>query len=466
MWYYVPMNILITGGAGYIGGALTDILQTTHHSVRVYDALMYEDEYLKDVAFVRGDVCDRKRLKKQLQWADAVVWLAALVGDAACALNPDISRGINQESVRWLSENFDGRILLTSTCSVYGAHEGLLGEDAATGPLSVYGRTKLAAEGFLKGKNAMIFRLGTLYGVGDRYSRVRLDLAVNTMTTKAVTTHKLTIFGGNQFRPLLHVRDAARAIADNLTTKHTGVFNLHSKNIKIFDLAHRIAGLVPNTALEIVDSSVDDVRNYRVSSRKAQKTFGFHPTRRIEDGIAEIKQLFDEKRIKDPDHSRYTNVGHLLRLNNHTTAGDKPRMIDCVTAIDDRGQVVFANDFDVRGVRRFYMVSNHRAGFVRAWHAHKQEAKYVLVTHGAALIGVVPIDNWKKPAKGATVARHVLSAGIPKLLYIPPGFANGFMTLTADTELLFYSTSTIEESKTDDFRYPARYWDIWKVEER
>ncbi|OGG28475.1 sugar epimerase [Candidatus Gottesmanbacteria bacterium RIFCSPLOWO2_01_FULL_48_11] len=141
-------------------------------------------------------------------------------------------------------------------------------------------------------------------------------------------------------------------------------------------------------------------------------------------------------------------------------------MIDCVTAIDDRGQVVFANDFDVRGVRRFYMVSNHRAGFVRAWHAHKQEAKYVLVTHGAALIGVVPIDNWKKPAKGATVARHVLSAGIPKLLYIPPGFANGFMSLTADTTLMFYSTATLEESQADDFRYPARYWDIWKVEER
>src|SRR5688500_9160597 len=88
-------------------------------------------------------------------------------------------------------------------------------------------------------------------------------------------------------------------------------------------------------------------------------------------------------------------------------------------AVDDRGQVTFINDFDFAGVKRFYMVSNHRQGFVRAWHAHKKEAKYVLVVKGAAVIGAVPIDNWDKPSKKAEVQRHVLSEKKPSVLYIP-----------------------------------------------
>lgn len=128
-----------------------------NHQIRVYDALMYEDNYLKKVPFVLSDIRDKALLKKQLRWADVVVWLAALVGDQACALNPDISTQINQESVKWLSENYDGRIIFTSTCSVYGKHDGILNEDSLTGPLSVYGMIKLAAEGFLKKKMLSFF---------------------------------------------------------------------------------------------------------------------------------------------------------------------------------------------------------------------------------------------------------------------------------------------------------------------
>lgn len=469
------MKILVVGGAGYLGGALTDILLETNHKIRVYDALMYQDDYLKEVPFILGDVRDRKNLKQQLKWADVVVWLAALVGDKACALNVDISTEINQESVKWLAENFDGRIIFTSTCSVYGAHKGKLTEDSPTGPLSVYGITKLASEGFLKKENAMIFRLGTLFGLGDRYSRIRLDLVVNTLTSKAVIDHKLKIFGANQFRPLLHVRDAARAIADNLETKHTGIFNLHSENIKILDLAHKVVKHVPGTKINFVEMKADDMRNYRVSSLKAIKTFGFNPKINVIDGIEEIKQLFKEKRIKNINDPRYTNEAHLTMFNTHiltdkkenaSSISVKPKIIDGGISIDDRGQVTFVNDFDFKDVKRFYMVRNHRAGFVRAWHAHKKEAKYVLVVKGAVLIGTVAIDNWKKPAKKAKVERRVLSEKVPKILYIPPGFANGFMSLTDDTQLIFWSTSTLDESLDDDFRYPSRYWDIWRVEEK
>ncbi len=142
------------------------------------------------------------------------------------------------------------------------------------------------------------------------------------------------------------------------------------------------------------------------------------------------------------------------------------KIINGGLAVDDRGQVTFVNDFDFSDVKRFYMVSNHSQGFVRAWHAHKKEAKYVLVVKGAALIGAVAIDDWDIPSKKAEVHRVVLSEKSPKVFYIPAGYANGFMSLSEDTQIIFFSTSTLEESLNDDIRYDARYWDIWSVEER
>lgn len=135
-------------------------------------------------------------------------------------------------------------------------------------------------------------------------------------------------------------------------------------------------------------------------------------------------------------------------------------------AVDDRGEVAYVNDFHFEGVKRFYTVSNHRQGFVRAWHAHRRESKYVTVVEGAALIGAVKIDDWEKPSRDAQIVRHVLSANRPRVLYIPAGYANGFMSLTGGARLIFFSTSTLPESAGDDIRYPARYWDIWQVEER
>ena len=135
-------------------------------------------------------------------------------------------------------------------------------------------------------------------------------------------------------------------------------------------------------------------------------------------------------------------------------------------AVDDRGAVGFVNDFDFAGVKRFYMVQNHSAGFVRAWHGHRREAKYVTVVLGAMLIACVEVDDWDKPSPALPVHRFVLSANAPAVLYIPPGYANGNMSLTADAKAIFFSTATLAESKDDDIRFDARLWDPWVVEER
>lgn len=144
----------------------------------------------------------------------------------------------------------------------------------------------------------------------------------------------------------------------------------------------------------------------------------------------------------------------------------EPALIDGGLAVDDRGSLTFANDFDFKGVKRFYMVKNHRNNFVRAWHAHKKEAKYVLVVQGSAVVAAVKVDNWDNPSPDAKVHRYVLSADKPSILFIPAGYANGFMNLTTDTKIMFLSTSTLEQSKGDDFRYDARHWDAWNVVER
>jgi dTDP-4-dehydrorhamnose 3,5-epimerase-like enzyme len=143
-----------------------------------------------------------------------------------------------------------------------------------------------------------------------------------------------------------------------------------------------------------------------------------------------------------------------------------PVLIEGGLAVDDRGELGFVNDFQFAGIQRFYVVSNHRAGFVRAWHAHRRERKYVTVVEGAALVAAVRIDDWERPSAQAVVHRYVLSAQRPAVLCIPAGYANGFMSLTADAKLIFFSSATLAESRDDDVRYDAHYWDPWEAVER
>jgi dTDP-4-dehydrorhamnose 3,5-epimerase-like enzyme len=144
----------------------------------------------------------------------------------------------------------------------------------------------------------------------------------------------------------------------------------------------------------------------------------------------------------------------------------KPELVRGDLAVDDRGEVAFVNDFDFADVKRFYTVSNHAAGFVRAWHGHRHEGKYVHVVTGAALVCCIQIDDWDQPSETLEVQRFVLSDRKPAIVRVPPGHVNGFMTLVPDTKVMFFSTSSLQDSIGDDIRYPARRWDPWRVEER
>ncbi len=138
---------------------------------------------------------------------------------------------------------------------------------------------------------------------------------------------------------------------------------------------------------------------------------------------------------------------------------EKTRIINGGIAVDDRGDVRFVNDFDFKNVKRFYHVSNHRQGFIRAWHGHKKEGKYVYVSSGSALIGVVNMESNE-------ILKFVLSSKSPKILWIPPGNYNGFKSLEENTSILFFSTTTLDESLGDDIRKDFDEWNIWDEDYR
>ena len=138
---------------------------------------------------------------------------------------------------------------------------------------------------------------------------------------------------------------------------------------------------------------------------------------------------------------------------------DSPHILQGGVAVDDRGSVRFVNDFDFKDVKRFYQVQNHRQGFIRAWHGHQHEAKYVYVASGSALIGAVNMET-------QVVEKFVLSSQSPKVLFIPAGYANGFKTLEENTIILFFSTSDLSSSLKDDIRFAYDKWNIWEEDFR
>ena len=310
-------KVLIVGGAGYIGGYLTDLfINKTDIKVTVYDSLLYENRYLKNAEFIFGDIRDVNFLGSIINNYDVIVWLAALVGDGACAIDTVLTEDINFLTVKWLTDNYkNGTIIFMSTCSVYGINNELIDETAPPAPLSAYATTKLEAERYImeNASDYLIFRLGTLYGLGDVHSRLRLDLVVNILTLKAVQGESLTVFGGQQWRPILHVRDTAHAIEYCLENNIKGIYNLSEQNVEIKKLAEAIAEYIPGTKIIYQNMKFEDLRNYRVKNDKILSK-GWRPKLTLHNGIEEMIKVFTEKRIKNTSDPVYSNVEYLKSI--------------------------------------------------------------------------------------------------------------------------------------------------------
>jgi len=229
---------------------------------------------------------------------------------------------VNQDAVKWLTDNFDGRIVFLSTCSVYGQSDEWLDENSEIKPLSLYAQTKLEAEKYLNNKNSILFRLGTAYGLSDVYSRIRLDLAVNYMTMNAVKKGALTVFGGDQWRPFIHVKDIARCVVESLDKEWIGIYNLATSNLQINELARLIA---EETGCQVnyAERQFADPRNYHVHTDKAREIGLLQSTTQydIKYGVIEIARLVKSGRIKDLDSSIYYNERHIIdRVRNEQLA--------------------------------------------------------------------------------------------------------------------------------------------------
>jgi nucleoside-diphosphate-sugar epimerase len=342
------LRILVTGGAGYLGSTLVPLLLGAGHTVRVLDSLRYGGRSLLGVwshpafEFLRGDVRDATLVRRAVDGMDAIVHLAAIVGDPACTREPEEARAVNLDASRQLLALSAAarveRFIFASTCSNYGRMSDpnvLLDETSALRPLSLYAETKVAFEQTLldsanAGANAngnanagsngwtnadasgvcpVVLRFATIFGVSPR---MRFDLTVNEFTRDMLTRRHLVVFGEQFWRPYVHVRDAASAIHLALTSPAAlvrgQVFNVGSsqqnfQKQQIVDLIRRQA---PDATVEYVHID-DDPRDYRVSFAKIHDQLAFHTTMSVENGVAEIARLVQQGVLPDAADASYRN---------------------------------------------------------------------------------------------------------------------------------------------------------------
>ena len=317
-------RVLVTGGAGYLGSVLARILLSKGYKVVVLDNLTYGGESLKDLEsnknlrLVVGDVRHIDAITKAIKDCDAVVHLAGLVGDPACAISPTETIEQNLLSTLTLAQvckyHQINRFVFASSCSVYGQGESILTEDSGLSPVSLYARDKIKSEESLLGLmdanfSPTILRMGTLYGMSFR---PRFDLVLNIMTAKAIKEGRISVFGGDQWRPMLHVADAAEAyvkvLEADLDKVRGEVFNVgcEEENHQIVAIGRKVKELIPSAELEISDKEVDR-RDYRVSFAKILRVLNYAPKRRLKEGILEIKDAFSKGVIKDYKLAKYHN---------------------------------------------------------------------------------------------------------------------------------------------------------------
>lgn len=327
-------HVLVIGGAGYIGSVLCRQLLRQGYAVRVLDTLLYGRESLADLIdnphfeLLEGDSRDVSTVFRAMLDMNAVVHLGELVGDPACALDEKLTLEINLAATRMMAEAAQGcgvkRFVYASSCSVYGASAESLDERSALNPVSLYAWAKAACERVLLALNGpdfhpVILRLATVYGLSPR---LRFDLVVNLLTAKAVADGEITIFGGDQWRPFVHVADVAQAIIRGLEAPLSnvkgGIFNVGSdeQNYTIAQVGELIQRIIPRARL--VNQGGDaDRRDYCVSFTKIRRELGFQPHYTVEDGVREIAAALQAGRVRNYQDKCYSNYKMLSNPSNH-----------------------------------------------------------------------------------------------------------------------------------------------------
>ena len=321
-------KILITGGAGYVGSVLTPYLLSKGLKVTVLDLMIYGSDVIKmnpNLRMVKGDIRNQALLKKELPGHDVVVHLACISNDPSFELNPTLGRSINLDAFKPLVEisrqNHIKRFVYASSSSVYGIKsEKEVKEDMTLNPLTDYSKFKAECEVILKKFESenftpIIIRPATVCGYSPRQ---RLDVVVNILTNLAYHKRKITVFGGKQLRPNIHIKDMVKAyevLINADKSKVSGeIFNAGYENQSVLELANTVKEVV-GSDVQLEEVPTDDNRSYHISSKKIKKFLGYESQHTIKDSINDLKNAFEEGLLPNSlTDEKYFNIKRMQSI--------------------------------------------------------------------------------------------------------------------------------------------------------
>jgi len=325
-------TVLVTGGAGYVGAVLVPKLLAAGYKVKVLDLYIYGDHALNSVKNnpnlkeIRGDIRDRELLKKEIPYSDAVIHLACISNDPSYELDPKLGKSINYDAfinlVDVSRKSGVKRFIYASSSSVYGIKsESEVTEDLSLEPLTDYSKYKALCEKVLMDAATdnfvvTIIRPSTVCGYSPR---LRLDLTVNILTNHAINKGQITVFGGEQKRPNLHIEDMTDLYLFLLEQPagkvQKKIYNVGYENYKVGEIAEMVGGALGGN-IKIETTPSDDIRSYHVSSKKITEELGFSAKYNIQQAILDLKKAFDEGRIPNPmEDIKYYNIKTMQAIN-------------------------------------------------------------------------------------------------------------------------------------------------------